>query len=229
MLRRARGLLQRRVLRRHLRCLHRVPVPERRGVGLHSTYCQADAGKKSPKGKAAADAIISCLTTTCGTDTACGTPQRVTWDNFAAEFSENFCNGCHSPGFQRLERQGRVQIRGRRPQRHPAVQRRRRLAICLGRPQGQPGLEGPDQLRSREQARDRREDLVRCLCHSPGDVRGRFPGPLRQGEALPPAGADPSSTSAPSCVWTDDGSCPQPTEFERNQMVSWVFDGTPQQ
>ena len=53
-----------------------------------------------------------------------------------------------------------------------------------------------------------------------------FPGEFPKAERFPPLGTDPMK---PDCSWTegttDNGKCPQPSDFQRNQMSSWIFDG----
>ncbi len=199
--------------------------------GYTSTYCQADAGRKSPKGKAAADAIISCLTTTCGTDTACGTPQRVTWDNFAADFTESFCNGCHFPGFSGWNAKGEPKSVGDGPTDIPQFSDDEDWQSVWAVPKGNPdwkALTNYDLVSKPEVAAKIWCGVSATL---PETCAVDFPGHFTKAKRFPPAGVDlngPDPMLAPSCVWTADGSCPQPTEFERNQMVSWVFDGTPQ-
>jgi hypothetical protein len=193
--------------------------------GYTTTYCQNLAGKQSPAGKAPADAIITCLTTTCGTDTACGTPEKVTWDNFANEFTENFCNGCHFPGFGGWNAKGEFK---EVPQDIPQFTDDAEWQSIWAVPKGNP-----------DWATETRFDLVSAKIVAdktwcgvsttlPDFCATDFPGHFPTAQRFPPKGADLNSTSAPSCQWTADGSCPQPTVVERNKLASWVFDGTPQ-
>ncbi len=192
--------------------------------GYTTTYCQDMAGTKSPAGKASADAIITCLTTTCGNDTACGTPEKVTWDNFANEFVENHCNGCHFDGFSGWNAKGELKSVG------PNAGDIPRFSDDItweswGGPQG-----------NSDWATLTRFDVVstkvvsrRSWCGVsvtlPDFCANEFTGEFPNAERFPPKGTDKDSTSAPSCQWTADGLCPQPTDVERNKMSSWVFDG----
>ena len=195
--------------------------------GYTSTDCQAAAGQSSPAGKKPADAIITCLTTTCGTDTACGTPQKVTWDNFAADFSESFCNGCHFPGFSGWNAQGVLKSVGPGADDIPQFSDDADWQSIWAVPKGNPdwkALTNYDRVSAPVVAAKIWCGVSATL---PDTCATDFPNHFTKAKRFPPAGVDPATMSAPSCVWTADGSCPQPTEFERNQMVSWVFDGTP--
>jgi len=193
--------------------------------GYTTTYCQDRAGTQSPAGKASADAIITCLTTTCGTDTACGTPEKVTWDNFANEFVENHCNGCHFDGFSGWNAKGELKtVPSGIPQFSDDAGWRSEWKVPQGNPDWR-SLTRFDVVSAKVVSRKTWCGVSVTLPDFCGtDFVDQFPN----AERFPPKGADLNSTDAPSCQWTSDGSCPQPTDVERNKMVSWVFDGTPQ-
>lgn len=195
--------------------------------GYTSTYCQAVAGESDASVQKDVEALITCLTTTCGTDTACGTPQTVTWNNFAADFSESFCNGCHFPGFSGWNANGVLKSVGPGPEDIPQFSDDADWQSVWNVPKGNPDWKSLG-----------RYDLVsdpvvsaKIWCGVsttlPDQCATDFPGHFNKAKRFPPAGVDPND-NGPSCVWTSDGSCPQPTDFQRNQMASWVFDGTPQ-
>lgn len=196
--------------------------------GYTTTYCQKMAGENSPAGKASADAIITCLTTTCGNDSACGTPEKVTWDNFANEFVEDHCNGCHFPGFGGWNANGVFKTVGPNAGDIPQFTNDDTWADWDGGPKGNPDwatLSNFDRVSVKIIAERSWCGVSTTL---PAFCATAFVGEFPNAQRFPPKGANLSSTSAPSCQWTTDGKCPQPTEVERNKMSSWVSDGTPQ-
>jgi hypothetical protein len=198
--------------------------------GYTSTYCQAVAGENSPAGKKAADAYITCLTSTCGNDTACGTPETVTWDNFAADFTENFCTGCHFPGFFD-DNTGKSVNSG-----DPAtdIPQFTDDADWQYWPWPQDFAIGPKANATWKT--DNKKDKVAAVAKKiwcgvsvtlPDTCAADFPGHFPTAQRFPPPGGDPSVTMKAACIWNEGGTCPQPTDAERNKMASWVFDGTP--
>jgi hypothetical protein len=205
--------------------------------GYTSTYCQKTAGETSPAGKTAADAYIACLTTTCGNDTACGTPETVTWENFAKEFSENYCNGCHFPGFFD-NKTGKSVDSG-----DPATNIPRftddtdwQYWEWPTTPSG-PKANGPAAdgtvpanswtLNKKDGvAAEAQKTWCGVAVTLPATCAADFPGHFLTAERFPPAGGDQQGTTKASCIWNEGGICPKPTDVERNKMVSWVSDGT---
>jgi hypothetical protein len=137
----------------------------------------------------------------------------------AAVFIEAYCSGCHQPQYKSPS--GRpVSIFCTDPAwRHPFENSR--------------WLDQLDYSVVVEKS-----DLIRCgvypnvlpaACLSLPDAR---PGFFNKPEKFPPSGI-PSGTGygmtpPPVCAFADDGhSCPQPTEFERIGMVSWIDSGMP--
>ncbi len=197
--------------------------------GYTSTYCQAVAGENSPAGKKPADALIACLTTTCGTDAACGTPAKVTWDNFALDFTENFCTGCHFAGHF-----DDVVGKGVGPDPNTDIPIFSDDASWQYWPWPQSFAIGPKanpdwqtQNKKAEVAAVAKKIWCGVSTTLPDTCAADFPGHFPKAERFPPAGGDSSVTMKTSCVWNEGGTCPQPTDVDRNKMASWVFDGTP--
>lgn len=188
--------------------------------GYTSTYCQAVAGESSPAGKKAADAIISCLTTTCGTDTACGVPEVVTWDNFASEFTENYCAGCHFDGFETITSQGWKIVPD------PLLPLFSNDSTWSTWGEGFPKSNPSWKSEMNYESTKAQADKIWCGVSTqlPDECEAKFPGHFPKAERFPPLGTDPNKAQ---CGWVADGACPHPSDVERNKMSSWVFDGTP--
>jgi hypothetical protein len=150
----------------------------------------------------------------------------VTWDNFAAEFVEDHCNGCHFPTFSGWNAKGEFKSVGPNAGDIPQFTDDESWA-SWGAPQGNSDwrtLSSFERVSAKIVA-----DRTWCGVSAtlPDFCATEFSGEFPNAQRFPPKGADLNSTSAPSCQWTADGKCPQPTDFQRNQMASWVFDGTP--
>jgi hypothetical protein len=183
------------------------------------------AGKKSPAGKASADAIITCLTTTCGNDTACGTPDKVTWDNFANKFTEDNCNGCHFPGFSDWN-SGKFVDSGDPMTNIPRFTDDAEWQSVWGSPEANPDWPTQSNFGLVSDPVIARKIWCGVSVTLPDFCKDEFPTHFPKAQRFPPPGVEKNGTIAgPSCEWTADGSCPQPTDIERNKMVSWVFDG----
>jgi hypothetical protein len=201
--------------------------------GYTSTYCQAVAGEQSPVGKKSADAIISCLTTTCGTEAACGVPEKVTWDNFANEFVEDHCNGCHFPGFSDWNSGkfvGSSDPLTNIPQFTDDVDWATwsdpNGGSTVGAPEFGPSWQTESNFTLVSEPVLARKIWCGVSVTLPDFCKNEFPSHFPKAQRFPPPGVEKNGTVAgPSCEWTADGSCPHPTDVERNKMVSWVFDG----
>jgi hypothetical protein len=162
----------------------------------------------------------------------------VTWENFAKEFSENYCNGCHFHGFTDTSTGKSVD--------NP------NLAMNIPRftdDNNWQYWEWPT-MPSGPKANDLDVDGTTVLPNSwtlnkkdgvaaeakkvwcgiavtlPTTCGTDFPGHFSKAERFPPAGGDQQGTTKASCIWNEGGICPQPTDVERNKMVSWASDGT---
>ena len=195
--------------------------------GYTTTYCQDMAGTQSPAGKASADPLIACLTTTCGNDTACGTPEKVTWDNFANQFVEDHCNGCHFPGFTGFNAKGEMKKVGPGATDIPQFTNDEGWQSVWGSPEANPDWQTLSSFDLVSPSMVSRKLWCGVSVTLPTFCAGEFSGHFPTAERFPPKGAPLDSVTAPSCQWTADGLCPQPTDVDRNKMASWVFDGTP--
>jgi hypothetical protein len=187
--------------------------------GFSSAYCEDSVGAKGT----AAGSFIECLDNRCSPQTACGSEPKITWDNFAAEFMENYCNGCHFPGFvapnghavpaeipQFTTDDGWPYWPGGGPKANPDWKTATSWSMTTGGTPNQSSL----------------PEMIYCgvSITLPDQCANDFPGHFPTAERFPPAGTDPTKAQ---CTWTSDWSCPQPTDFERAQMASWIFAGTP--
>lgn len=198
--------------------------------GYTSSYCQAAAGQNSPAGKKPADALIACLTTTCGTDAACGTPAKVTWDNFAADFTESYCSGCHFKGFGFDDTTDpNKPIFKSVPMDIPQFSDDDQWSYwpnpdpAAMPPQGGPKFNPDWKLVMNYKSTIAVSKAIWCgvSVQLPSDCDPvKFP----KAERFPPSGTTPGKAT---CTWLEPSPCPQPTDIERNKMSSWVFDGTP--
>jgi hypothetical protein len=66
----------------YLDCIAPDGVP----TGYNKNYCMASVGATG-----AAAALIDCSATNCYTASACGAPNKDTWNDFAADFMERYC------------------------------------------------------------------------------------------------------------------------------------------
>jgi len=203
--------------------------------GYTSNYCEAAVQANNT----AAGALIECLATKCNAQSACG-DDVVTWDNFAAQFTEDFCAGCHFPSF--FAPDGKTvptdipQFTDDAnwsywpcPDADPA-----NCATQTG-PEFNPDWKTPGMGISYDEtvqvmasaslpANIKNPDKIWCGVSTqlPSECASEFPGHFPNAERFPPKGTDPNKAQ---CSWTADGSCPQPSDAQRNRMASWIFDG----
>lgn len=174
--------------------------------GYSSGYCEASARVESA---ATAGLLIECNVGRC--DQECSALPKITYTNFVVGFMERNCNGCHFPGYGESGHLGSVNTDD--------------FSFDTtwdasewngGVPEGNPDWET---LGNYEVVKAK-SDLIWCGVSStlPSECD---PSRFKAAKRFPPDGV----TSAAHCWWAS--SCPQPTELERGQMSSWIFDGMP--
>lgn len=194
-------------------------VPDGAASGYNSNYCKASV---AATGTAAA--LIDCSVSNCYNETACGAELKDTWNDFAAEFMEQYCVGCHFDGYGEDGHLGFVDTADYSTD------------VEWDGPQweGQQPLANPEWrsfMSYDNVAADK--DLIWCglsevlpeECADIVDENGdpRFPNAMR----FPPEGA---GVNGLECWWTGESEpCLQPTTFERARMMNWIFDGLPMQ
>lgn len=193
--------------------------PDGQASGYNSNYCKASVGAEG-----AAAALIDCSVSNCYNDTACGAELKDTWNDFAAEFMERYCVGCHFDGYGEPDHLGFVDTRDYSND------------MEWDGPQweGQQPLANPDWfalMNYDNVVLDK--DLIWCglsevlpeECSEFVDENGdpRFPNAMR----FPPIG---QGVNGLECWWLGETEpCLQPTPFERARMMNFIFDGLPMQ
>jgi hypothetical protein len=163
----------------------------------------------------------------------------VTWENFAKEFSENYCNGCHFPGHSDIST-GKSVDSGVAATNIPRFTDDDQWQYWewpqdfpIGPKANGPAPDGtvPPNSWTLTKKDGVVAEVKKVWCGVavtlPMTCAADFPNHFPTAERFPPAGADQQGTTKPSCVWNEGGICPQPTDVERNKMVSWASDGTP--
>jgi len=187
--------------------------------GYTSGYCKAAVGADT--GKAAA--IIDCVSTKCSSDTTCGVQPVVTYDNFANEFLEKYCNGCHFPGYGEPGHLGFIDTDDF------SNDASWEDSIWGPLPLGNPDWKNQgnyDVVKANA-------DLIWCGTSTqlPDECATMFPGKFNKAQRFPPSGTTSVDHNGDPvhCWWNpDDGqTCDQPTDVERAQLSSWIFDGLP--
>lgn len=187
--------------------------------GYTSGYCKSAASADTGK----ASALIDCVTSKCSTDTTCGTQPVVTYDNFASEFLEKYCNGCHFPGYGESGHLGFINTDD----------------FSTDGTWDDP-IWGPLPLGNPDWKTFGNYDVVKANAEKiwcgvsielPSECATKFPGKFKNAKRFPPSGVTSVDHNGDPvhCWWNpDDGqTCDQPTDFERAQMSSWIFDGLP--
>jgi hypothetical protein len=172
----------------------------------------------------AAAAIIDCVSSKCSTDETCGTQPVVTYDNFANEFMEKYCNGCHFPGYGEPGHLGFIDTADFSsdwswddPIWGP---------VAFGNPDWK-SFGDYEIVKANA-------DLIWCgtSIELPDECATKFPGKFKKAQRFPPSGTTSVDHNGDPvhCWWNpDDGqTCDQPTDQERAQLSSWIFDGLPQ-
>jgi hypothetical protein len=197
--------------------------------GFSTNYCRQAVDTATAS--AAADAMIGCFLAQCSATDACGpepvakfaSPPTGNQDFSAAQFIEDFCVGCHVPGFVPPSGQTLTQFSNdpawTSPEGNPDwfkfmqyqnIVNRQQVLWCGIHPDVLP--DGCDQL------------------NSPPVVVPGFFDPAKPGK-FPPSGTGNDSHGNPNpCTFASDGmTCPQPTHFQRARMVSWLLEMPPPQ
>jgi len=140
-------------------------------------------------------------------------------DFSAAFFVEAYCSGCHQPSY--------VAPSGRQ------------VAIFTTNPSWLEPFQDPQWFAALDYATIVQwGNAIRCgvypgslpsACTSLAEVA---PGFFSEAEKFPPPGTQASGaygdTPPPVCAYAADGhSCPQPSYYERQQMVNWIDEGFP--
>jgi hypothetical protein len=190
--------------------------PDGAASGYNSNYCKASVGAEG-----AAAALIDCSVTNCYNADACGAELKDTWANFAGNFIEQYCAGCHFDGYAEDGHLGFVDTRD-----YSLDETWDDASIWPEQPFGNP--QWFELLSYDNVALDK--ELIWCGlnevlpedCAQFVDENGdpRFPVAMR----FPPSGTD----GVTECWWLGEGTpCFQPTAFERARMANWIFDGLP--
>lgn len=188
--------------------------------GYSSSYCETQVGAHgSPSGD-----LIECIAKSCATE--CNTPLTttvtVTWDGFAADFMESYCNGCHFPGY--VAPSGKM-VPGEIPQFTDDSSWQ-----SWGMPKGNTAWKMQTSYAETTGGAPNSatlSEMIWCGVSTNLDAKcgTDFPGHFMNAERFPPAGTDPTKAH---CWWAADGmTCPQPTVDERNKMSFWLTSGTP--
>ncbi len=228
-------------------------------TGFSTPYCLEVSGANA---NTATGDLLSCYQSKCAA--GCGQPDEnpATWGNFAQKFVEDFCGGCHFPGFKAPTGQDLSEFNT------DTTWPEWDLANGLGGdfpPKGtKPDPEGNPDWRTHMDfdAVTKKKFVVWCGVHPDNLPPGCeslqdnvlppnffMLGGANKNEAqpgkFPPSGHKNDSHGNPNPCWFADdatpnltelngdqskvkeGTCAQPTHFERARLVSWIFDGTP--
>jgi len=169
--------------------------------------------------------LVECTTSACSSEDTCGVEPRAvftypppaeTSDFSAAQFFESYCTGCHFEGFLG-------------PTGHPTSALSRDASWWAPRSNPQ-WFDSMDYELAVEKAPAIRcgvakaEDFSNDCLTLPSVMPGFFTGPAK----FPPSGMGMYGGSPNPCRFAADGfTCPQPTDFERARLLSWLADGTP--
>jgi hypothetical protein len=191
--------------------------------GYSTNYCKSASGvDKNP----AALALIDCASMHCGNDQACGAEPKITFGNTAANFFEKYCDGCHFDGYGDMKMHlGFIDTDNFNNDTSwdddtawggPAT----------GVPFGNPNWFSQMNF----SVIKAKSDLIWCGVATvlPG---GCDPTKFPKTKLFPPDGKTDMDhlMNLEHCWWSPDSqTCDQPTDFERNQISAWIFDGMPQ-
>ena len=176
--------------------------------GYNSNYCQVNYAPS-----AAAKAVIDCASQNCYTGSACGTedPQE-TWNNYAGEFIERYCAGCHSKDYQNPNPPNQIITNYSTDASWFDVQ---------GDPNWLAWLD--------YDAVTTDGDMIWCGVSKdlPAECATMFPGKFPNAQRFPPAGGGVNNLH---CWWVQDPNltCEQPSDLERAKLMNWIFAGYPQ-
>lgn len=193
--------------------------------GAWSGFSPAACRARTVLNDSAADVLVACAEADCSQ--SCGSAPRATFapaadaDFSAAAFLEIYCNGCHNPSF--------VPPPGKWVTSFSTVGEWQRPF------DRQDWYEHADY-----DAVVGRNDVIACGVN-PGELPegctslptvapGFFEGPEKFPPTAPTRPPSYGTEGGPMCDWGDaDGRCPQPTDFERRRMISWIEAGAPRE
>jgi hypothetical protein len=169
-------------------------------------------------------ALIDCAGASCSTAETCGVEPRAVFtspppaalsDFSAAEFLESYCTGCHFEGFLG-------------PTGNPtsALSRDSAWWAPYRNPEWFETMDYDLTVEKREAIRcGVTKDYFPVECSTlPTVPPGFFTGPAK----FPPSGHGVYGGLPNPCRFAPDGTtCPQPTDFERARLLSWLADQTP--
>lgn len=185
-------------------------------TGYNSNYCKLNVGADDPSTPSAdtpAGALIACLENSCYTDAACGAQaEQPTFENFAAEFIEVYCVGCHTDHYTNPNN-GIETAQYRDPD---------NFGFWNGPLVNSTWLQEMDYDRVVQDG-----DMLWCgiAPELPAECENLFPGKFPSAQRFPPVGDGVNNLH---CWWTANGAtCEQPTTEDRIQMMNWVFAGYP--
>jgi hypothetical protein len=207
--------------RQYQECLY--PTPGVAWSGLGSAACKQRVSA-SATSSATAVALIDCAASACSTTDTCGVEPRAVFafptqaptnDFSAAEFLESYCAGCHFQGFLGPTGKPTSAL-----SRDPAWWSPRWNADWFAFMDYDVAVEKAPAI-SCGVAKDYFASECLTLASVP---TGFFTEPGK----FPPSGHGLYSGAPNPCRFAPDGTtCPQPTDFERARMLSWLADGAP--
>ncbi len=191
---------------------------ENGSTGYNSNYCKINVGAddpSTPEADTKAGALIACLEKSCYTDAACGAePVQPTFTNFAGEFMEKYCVGCHTDHYT-SPNTGIETAQYRDPD---------NWGFWSNVKASPTWFEELDYDRVVEDG-----DLLWCgiSAELPAECEAMFPGKFPNAQRFPPAGG---GVNGLHCWWVSDIDliCEQPSLEERANMMNWIFAGYPQ-
>jgi len=192
--------------------------------GFGSQACKQRALALVPGSTAVAD-LIDCTSSACGTPDACGAEPRAVFtfpppvessDFSAAQFLESYCAGCHFEGFLGPTGKPTSAL-----SRDPAWWSPRWNAQWFAFMDYEIAVEKAPAIRC---GVSQQADFSNDCLTLPAVPPSFFTGPAK----FPPSGMGMYGGAPNPCRFAPDGiTCPQPTDFERARLLSWLADGTP--
>jgi hypothetical protein len=193
------------------------------GDGEWSGLGFAECKNRTAASNAAASALVDCFASSCSTEATCGVEPGAVFafpppsgaDFSAAEFVERYCSGCHFPGFASPTGVPTSPFSSDWAWRTP-----------LGSADWFTWMSYDVVVGQKEAiACGVRPDLLNASCTTLASVP---PGFFTQPGKFPPSGHGTYQGAPNPCRFASDGmTCPQPTEFERARLLSWIAAGTP--
>lgn len=197
--------------------------------GMGSEACKERVISTMPNAPALAylalEALVDCTGSACASEDTCGVEPRAvfsypppteTSDFSTSQFFESYCTGCHFEGFL-----------GPTGQPTSALSRDTAWWSPRSNPQWFDFMDYELAVKKAPAIRcgvSKAEDFSNDCLSLPSMMPGFFTGPAK----FPPSGMGMYGGSPNPCRFAADGfSCPQPTDFERARLLSWLADGMP--